>query len=183
MSIRIVLRIPILDRLLRRITEMQKRQAPGTLFVLDTFHITQRVRPGVLFGAASRCCDQVLHELGYRTVLLEVPDPVLLERVIVRRRDTGFARYASKFDSSESEIGDYFVHEQARIREVVTVESRLPCLYLSGTDAPRAVAEAAFAFANSQPGRQAWAWPQSRQVCCWAGRALSPRFTPGGGHL
>jgi thymidylate kinase len=137
----------ILQRLLRRIITVHEQQIQGTLLVLDTFHVTQRVRPGVLSDAAFRACDQVLQQLRCRTVLLEVPDSVLLERVTVRRRDTGFARYASKFGSSESEVGGHFLREQALIRNLVTASSQLRWLRLLGTQSPRVLAAAAIAFA------------------------------------
>jgi hypothetical protein len=140
----------ILKRLIQRVASI-RREHPDALLVLDTFHVTQRIRPGVLSEQAFHACDQSLRELGCRTLLLEVPNKVLFERTVVGRRGTGFARYASRFGATEQEIGDHFALEQRQIGDLVKNESRLPWLSLQATDSPRSLAERAVDFAAEGP--------------------------------
>jgi len=144
----------ILDRLVRRIAALMREHAPGTLFALDTLHITQRVRPGVLSAESFAACDRALAELGCKTLLLEIPDYVLFERTIAGRRHTGFAEYAARFGATEREIADHFSNEQRRLNEVATRESKLPCHREVATAAPRALAAAALRFALDGDGHQ-----------------------------
>ena len=80
--------------------------------------------------------------------------PVPHERVIVRRRDTGFARCASKFGSSESEVGGHFIRERALIRNLVTADSQLRWLRWSGTQSPRVLADVESAWSGRTCGHR-----------------------------
>ena len=50
---------------------------------------------------------------------------------------------------TESEVGAHFIREQALIRNLVTADSQLRWLRLSGTQSPRVLAEAAITFATN----------------------------------
>ena len=67
------------------------------IIVLDSFHITQRCRPGVLSDDSFRRIDESLGRLRCRLVFLWIDDETLMQRTVLGRRNTGFARYAQKF--------------------------------------------------------------------------------------
>jgi len=136
-----------LERVVAELRALGAAHPATTLVLVETLHVTQRLRPGVLSPASFRAVDDALRELGCRTLLLHAPAAVLVDRVIAQRRGTGFARYASRFGTTEADVGNYFVREQARMRDLVARESRLPWRALATTDAPQTLARAALAFA------------------------------------
>lgn len=121
----------LLDRLQEirgRVAELSKESR----IIIDTFHVTQRVRPGVLTTAAFREIDESLAELGCGLLFLSIPAETIHERLVEGRRDTGFATYAARLAGGEAAVSDYFVREQAELRRVAREESKLLTRWISG---------------------------------------------------
>ncbi len=96
----------------------------GRTVFIDTLHLTQLHRPGVLPMVAAARITERLEKLGAEYLVLWQPKTVLWERTIVARRGSGFARYAEKFGADEAARWAYFCEEQERI--VAAAERLVP---------------------------------------------------------
>ncbi len=116
------------------------------IVVLDTFHITQMIRPGVLSSHNFKIVDAALADLDCRVVFLWIDEETLMQRTIVERRGTGFSRYAAKFGNSEEEIWEHFCHEQQYMWGVASEDSKLPVRQMDGSESIEMLAEALLNF-------------------------------------
>lgn len=96
--------------------------------VVDTLHLTQRVRPGVLSAASFEEVDALLDGI---LVIVQVSPAALWDRVVVGRRGTPFRRYAAKFGASDAALHDWLCDEQEQIAALAS-RSRLPVLVVDG---------------------------------------------------
>lgn len=100
------------------------------LGLIETLHITQCFRPGVLDWNDVRLFDRRLAEIGCKLVFLQASAETIWQRTVVQRKNTPFiATYGKKFGGTLEEIHDYFVREQDEMHKVVR-QSGLPKLVL-----------------------------------------------------
>ena len=89
------------------------------LAVIDTLHLTQCHRPGVLTWEHVSALDRRLARIGARLLFLRASSQTIWERGITTRRDnefiTGYA--CPRFGNTLEEIHQYFVAEQERMRQ------------------------------------------------------------------
>ncbi len=111
------------------------------IVVLDTFHITKMIRPGVLSNDSFCIVDAALVELDCRMAFLWIDEETLMQRRIVGRRGSGFARYAAKFGDSDNEIWEHFCQEQQDMWIVASEVSDMPVLRLDGSTSIEILAE------------------------------------------
>jgi Cdc6-like AAA superfamily ATPase len=98
---------------------VQEHDKPWCFVVIDTLHITQCVRPGVVGWADVASFDQRLAALGCKLLCLEVTPTAIWERGIKPRMNEQFILvYAKKFGSTHQEIHSYFVQEQETLKEL-----------------------------------------------------------------
>ena len=121
--------------------EIARHVAAHKVVLVDTLHLTQRVRPGVLGDSSFRAIDMALSELRATICFLEAPRETIFERAIVRRRGTGFLRYAQKFSRDEQGLADYFFEEQTRMKGLLHTLSRLPSVLLSAELSPEVLCD------------------------------------------
>lgn len=119
------------------------------IVVLDTFHITQMIRPGVLSSDNFRIVDAALAELDCRMAFLWIDEETLMQRTIVERRGTGFARYVTKFGDSDNEVWEHFCQEQQDMWLVASEVSEMPVRRLDGSNSIAILAEALLSFVLS----------------------------------
>ena len=99
------------------------------LAIIDTLHLTQCHRPGVLTWEHVSGLDRRLAGIGARLLFLHASSQTIWERGITSRRDqefiTGYA--CPRFGSTLEEIHQYFVAEQALMRTTTLMyELRAP---------------------------------------------------------
>jgi len=104
------------------------------VIILDTLHVTQMIRPGVLSKESFRVVDLALLQLCCRIAFLWISKETLMQRTIVGRRGTGFARYASKFGKTEKEVCSHFYKEQQNMWLVANNESQIPVRRFDGSE-------------------------------------------------
>ena len=103
------LNFSILQRLTMRLEDELQQQNRG--LVLDTFHITQYLRPGVLTKKSFTAIDQKLESLGARIVFLTMSKDDIAERTILQRKHTGFFNYIQKYGFIVEQLVEYFSRE------------------------------------------------------------------------
>jgi hypothetical protein len=114
--------------------------------IVDTLHLTQCVRPGVIGWSDAAPFDLRLAAIGCRMVLLLGSRATLRTRSIDARQGTQFIDYyAVRFGRNPGELADYFANEQDRLDEMAG-RSALSVLRLDADQAPSAGVDAAFAF-------------------------------------
>jgi len=91
------------------------------LAVVDTLHLTQCHRPGVLAWEHVSHLDRRLARLGAKLLFLHATSQTIWERGILPRREeefmTGYA--CPRFGATLEEIHHYFVAEQERMRRLL----------------------------------------------------------------
>ena len=117
------------------------------LCLVDTLHLTQCHRPGVLRWEDVAGVDERLAGLGARMVFLRGSPEVLWRRGILPRADSAFIEgYANpRFGTTLEEIHAYFVDEQERM-EGLLGRSAVPHLVLSAEDDPGLTTARAMSF-------------------------------------
>lgn len=115
--------------------------------IVDTFHLTQCHRPGVLEWADVRGVDQRLADLGARLLFLQATPETLWARGIVPRLQEEFMLgYAlGRFGRTPEEVHEYFVREQEAMRQHLA-HTAMPHLLLNAEADPEANLEAAYRF-------------------------------------
>ncbi len=116
--------------------------------VIDTLHITQMIRPGVLSISNFQAVDRSLASLGCRTIFLWIDEPTIMKRTVVQRRGTGFARYAAKFGDTEKDVCSHFFHEQDAMWLAARRDSKIPLRRLDGTADLSLLCEQTMAYAT-----------------------------------
>lgn len=108
--------------LLGRLVDWLKRSdRPDRWLVVDSLHLTQWVRPGVLGLSSFASIDKQLARLGARGLLLTVTPELIHQRVIFGRANTPFRTYAAKWASDDETLHARFVTEQETMREVCSI--------------------------------------------------------------
>lgn len=88
--------------------------------IIETFHITQCFRPGIIGLSDVSNIDIALSNIGCKTLFLRASDTTIWERGIESRRNTDYIQnYARKFGSNLKDIHHYFCQEQSRMLELV----------------------------------------------------------------
>ena len=117
------------------------------LILVDTLHVTQHVRPGILSARAFQRIDAALRQLGTRGIFLRADLPTLFARAVVARRGTGFLRYASKFAASERGLAEHFCAEQVRMMAQIEKASDVPWSILDSESDVHSLVEATWCLA------------------------------------
>jgi thymidylate kinase len=119
---------------------------PWCFAVIDTFHLTHCVRPGVVKWKDVEAFDRRLAALGCKLLFLEVSPAAIWERGILARGNEQFIlEYAKKFGRNREEIHQYFVSEQETLKNLFE-RSSMPKLLLGNQGAPEQAADAAYDF-------------------------------------
>lgn len=108
------------------------------ILLIDTLHLTQAVRPGVLSAQSFHEIDASLASIGARVVFLVAKEETIRRRTIDGRRGTGFAGYAARFGATDDELVAHFAREQRTMRRIWTERSELDGVVLDA-DLPRDV--------------------------------------------
>jgi thymidylate kinase len=125
---------------------VQEHDRPWCFAVIDTFHLTHCVRPGVVKWKDVEAFDHRLAALGCKLLFLEVPPAAIWERGIVPRSNQQFIlEYTRKFGRNHEEIHEYFVNEQETLKKLFE-RSSMPKLLLDNEGAPEQAADAAYNF-------------------------------------
>jgi hypothetical protein len=95
------------------------------LVVVDTLHVTQFVRPGILSLESFLEVDEALRQLGASLAILKLGEEQIRARTVVARRNTGFSRYTHRFGATEAEVVRHFSREQAELVDLALGRSRL----------------------------------------------------------
>jgi len=108
---------------------LTSESTPKFFALIDTLHLTQCHRPGVVVWSDVATADARLAQLGARLVFLEASPETIWSRGILPRAEESFIRdYAQRrFGPTLEEIHRYFVAEQTRMRALLH-QSRLPSL-------------------------------------------------------
>jgi hypothetical protein len=111
-------------------------RVPKLFAVVDTLHLTQCRRPGVLGWEDVAGFDARLAALGVRLLFLDAAPATQWARGIEPRRDGGFMDYARRKAGATSleAVHAWFVDEQEALRGL-TARTQLPTLRL-GVDGP-----------------------------------------------
>lgn len=92
---------------------VQEHARPWCFVLVDTFHLTHCVRPGVVEWNGVEGFDRRLAALGCKLLFLQATPATIWERGIKPRADQQFIQqYARKFGRTEEEIHRHFVREQ-----------------------------------------------------------------------
>jgi hypothetical protein len=114
---------------------VQEHARPWCFVIIDTLHLTQCVRPGVVNWADVAPHDRRLADLGCKLLLLQASPKTIWARGIEPRMDQRFLLdYARKFGKNVQEIHAYFVREQKSLADFFS-QSVMPKLTLQN-DAP-----------------------------------------------
>lgn len=104
------------------------QRQPSAFVLIDTLHLTQCLRPGLLTWRDVAAFDQRLATLGCKLLLLRGPRDVVWERCIKARASWWLnGEYARRFGRTHDEVHGYFLGEQERFDEMAE-KSRLPTL-------------------------------------------------------
>ncbi|MCB9658669.1 MAG: hypothetical protein H6726_13550 [Sandaracinaceae bacterium] len=104
----------------------------GRDVAIDTLHLTQSVRPGVLRRESFDEIDQRLAAVGAKVLTLNLTRDAIAARAVDGRRDTGFYEYISRFAGTDAGIVQHLQREQAAIGERAEHWSALPHTAQSG---------------------------------------------------
>ena len=125
---------------------VQERTKPWCFVIVDTLHLTQCVRPGVVEWKDVAPVDNRLAALGCKLVSLHASAKYLWQRGIVPRRNEQFLReYARKFGQTEEEIHAYFVREQEILADLFS-KSVMPKLRVDNDGTVESVLEEVYQF-------------------------------------
>jgi hypothetical protein len=110
---------------------LQPRRWFTVFGLIDTLHLTQASRPGILSWAELSYVDQYLFGRGVRMVFLTASPETLWQRIIVERGTSPeyFTHYQRRFGATSEEIHAYYVREQAEMVRLAG-RSRLSMLVL-----------------------------------------------------
>jgi hypothetical protein len=127
-------------------SSVQEHDHPWCFVVIDTLHLTQCVRPGVVCWEGVSSFDSRLAALGCKLLFLEASPSSLWERGIEPRKNDQFIQqYAKKFGSTYQKIHEYFVDEQEKIAALFS-KSAMTKLRVNTDDEPENVLKAAYQF-------------------------------------
>ena len=90
------------------------------MVVVDTLHLTQCLRPGVLEWDDVAAIDRRLSALVARLLLLDADDDTVRRRTVEARAETEFIRGYSlgRFGEDEDGVVRHFLRERDRFREL-----------------------------------------------------------------
>lgn len=92
---------------------------PWCFVIVDTLHLTQCVRPGVVKWADVDPIDRRLAAIGCKLLSLQASSQTIWERGIEPRMNQQFLlEYARKFGRTHEEMHAYFVREQQTLAEL-----------------------------------------------------------------
>lgn len=119
-----------------------------TLFgLIDTLHLTQAFRPGVLNWAELAYVDRFLAERGARMVFLRASSETLWKRLILERGASPeyLSVHQLKYGASPEGVHAYYIQEQAEM-EAFARKSRMEVLFLDAERAAASLAEEGYGF-------------------------------------
>ena len=163
---------------------VQEHSKPWCFVVIDSLHLTQCVRPGIVGWKDVASFDRRLAALGCKLLFLQAAPPTLWERGILPRRNEQFIReYARKFGATDQEMHHHFVKEQEILRNLFA-HSSMPKLLIENEGAPETILQSAFRFwtdadSPSCPSAQQLTRAGGFDLPCTAHTAF-PLFSPDG---
>ena len=103
----------------------RNQRRPKSFLLIDTLHLTQCLRPGVVKWEDVISVDRRLAAIGCKLLLIDANENTILKRTIEDRADTEFIRgYAlGKFGEDKSELMQYFRNERNAFREMYSASS------------------------------------------------------------
>lgn len=132
-------------------TSVQEHSSPWCFVILDTLHLTQCVRPGIVRWRDVESFDQRLAALDCKLLFLKTSSASIWERGIQPRKNEQFIiQYARKFGQTHEEIHEYFVGEQSLLEESFS-RSSMTKLLIDNERPVEEVIEEAFAFWIDRP--------------------------------
>jgi hypothetical protein len=100
-----------------QVRALTAERTPKFFAIVDTLHLTQCHRPGVLTWTEVAAIDRRLAALGAKLIFVEAAPSTLWERGVWGRRNEPFiTEYAARKWGSLARIHRYFVEEQAAMR-------------------------------------------------------------------
>ena len=168
-------------------TSVQEHAKPWCFVVIDTLHLTQCVRPGIVGWNDVAPFDQRLAAIGCKLLFLKASATALWERGILPRTNEQFIReYARKFGATHEEIHRHFMKEQETLVNLFE-RSCMAKLLLDSEDAPEIILDQAFRFwTDAATPPHSSAQQVTRTGCftlpCSPDRAF-PLFSPEGERL
>jgi len=130
-----------------QVRALTAERVPKFFAVVDTLHLTQCRRPGVLGWNEVAAIDARLATIGARLLFVEATPATLWERGSAARRDSDFMAYAGRKAGAPSleAIHRYFVAEQEAMRALLP-RTRLACRRLAVDGALASHVDAAYDF-------------------------------------
>jgi hypothetical protein len=115
--------------------------------LVDTLHLTQAFRPGVLSWAELAYVDRFLAERGARMIFLRASPATLWSRLILERGAApGYlSLYQRKYGATPEGVHAYYLREQAEM-EAFAKKSRIDVLFLDSEESVAALAGEAYGF-------------------------------------
>ncbi len=128
---------------------VREHTKPWCFAVLDTLHLTQCCRPGVVKWTDVSLLDERLARLGCKLLFVQASREALWERGIMPRLGEQFIlEYAKKFGRTPEEIHQYFVNEQESLLELYA-QSAMPKLSVQNVNELEEMVNPAYEFWNS----------------------------------
>jgi thymidylate kinase len=125
---------------------VQEHVQPRCFVIVDTFHLTHCVRPGVVKWADVASVDARLAAMRCKLLSLRASPETIWKRGIASRTDQQFLlEYATKFGQTHEEIHDYFVREQETLVNLFS-QSGMPKLLVQNDGAVESVLDEAYRF-------------------------------------
>ena len=92
--------------------------------LIETLHITQCFRPGVISWNYVKSYDKKLSSCNFKLIFLKINKDIIWERTIEKRKNTPFIqKYAKKFGRDLKEIHTYFIKEQEEMEKLIEKSS------------------------------------------------------------
>jgi hypothetical protein len=130
---------------------VQEHTRPWCFVIIDTLHLTQCVRPGVVAWPDVAPFDGQLAALGCKLLFMRASASTIRERGITPRiKDQFIQAYARKFGATTEEIHRYFVREQETLLKLFPL-SIMPKLLMDCDGPTESAIDAAYAFWTDQP--------------------------------
>lgn len=133
---------------------VQEHERQSCFVLIDTLHLTQCLRPGVMTWEDAESFDRRLARLGCRLILLRASPAIIWERSIEARTTWSFLRrYMSKFGRTDEELQQYFIYEQEQFAQMFE-RSAMPKMLMPNDGVLESIADVAYNFWREAVDRQ-----------------------------
>jgi|WetSurMetagenome_2_1015567.scaffolds.fasta_scaffold177810_2 hypothetical protein len=131
----------------------KNQHRPKSFLLIDTLHLTQCLRPGVVKWEDVISFDRRLTGIGCKLLLFDANDDTILKRTIEARTDTEFIRgYAlGRFGQDKSELLQHFHNERNAFREMYSASSMKKLCLMSEASIEETTASAARFWLSPDP--------------------------------